>query len=157
MLPVSFSLHVQVETLEKHAEQMQDKCWDRGSTLMVSSVDNLKSYSHNLALKGLREEMKNRPFFFSFVPYMGIILRGCTSFFLLYRFAVNILDQSSLAKCRKLPSDGQHRLAAGFLWCCVKAASWAIPPLLLLLPGEYGWDHSRTCTHRTKELRYTCI
>ena len=67
---------------------------------MVSSVDDLKSYSHDLALKGVHEEMKTMHLFFPpFVAYMGIILSGCVSFFLHYRLAVNILDQSPLAKC----------------------------------------------------------
>ncbi len=38
-------------------------------------------------------------FFLPLVTYMGILLRGWMSFFLHHGFAVNILDQSPLAKC----------------------------------------------------------
>lgn len=52
-----------------------------------------KIYSHDLAL---HEKMKICLFSFG-VTFMGIILRGCMSFFLHRRFAVNILDQSPFA------------------------------------------------------------
>lgn len=81
--------------LEAHAEQMQNKWRVSGSTLMVSSVDDLKSYSHDLALK---DEMETMHLFFSFhfpiVTYMGVTLRGRMSSFLHHRLAVNIPDQS---------------------------------------------------------------
>lgn len=90
--------------LEAYAEQMQNKCRVSGSTVMVSSVDDLKSYSHDLALKGAHDEMETTQLFFFFlfpiVTYMGVTLRGCMSSFLHHRLAVNIPDQSPpLAKC----------------------------------------------------------
>lgn len=71
--------------LEAYAEQMQNKCRVSGSTVMVSSVDDLKSYSHDLALKGAHDEMETTHLFFFFlfpiVTYMGVTLRGCMSSF----------------------------------------------------------------------------
>lgn len=70
---------------------------------MVSSVDDLKSYS---TLRPIQEEMKTIHLFVSFVTYMDLMLRGysTSAFFLLHRVAVNILDQSPLAKC----CNGSH-------------------------------------------------
>lgn len=55
---------------------MQDECWLGGSTVMVSSVGDLKSYLHDLVLNPVQEEMKTIHLFVSFVTYMDLMLRG---------------------------------------------------------------------------------
>lgn len=60
---------------------MQDKCWVGGSTLMVSSVDDLKSYSHVLALSHMQEDMKTKHIFCLLLPMWVQFLGAVSAFF----------------------------------------------------------------------------
>lgn len=92
-------------------------------------------------------DLQNQAHFLSFVTYMGVILGGCISFFLHHRVAVNILDQSPLAKC----CNGSHWVKDSAGWLLgFYGAAWS-QRAELPLPGEYGWYHS--CTHRHTEPR----
>lgn len=54
--------------LEKYAYQMQDKCWIGGSSVIASSLDDLESYSDDLALNDILYRKRRKPF--TFLPLL---------------------------------------------------------------------------------------